>query len=401
MLLATLLAAAAWTAPAPLELPDYGATASSAFGGSAVGGQFQATASVARRSGDALAPFAPITAADRHERVGAVALDGDGAAIVLNVRRHRPTQRIRATFVAPDGTRSAARTISDPAHSATRPELAVAADGTAVAAWAWHDRAGWRVQAAIRRPGQPRFDRPQNVSPPISNLSRWLWPDVAAGEGGRAALTWYHGGSDGLPEGGLHLRTAGPDGRFGADQALPGKGAAFDVGLAIGPGGAVQLAYSDHSFRRPVPVTLRGASGTAGEPLPTPVALSRGGRRGSSGRSVVAAVPADGVPIVAWSKPGDRYEEGGPLEVFIGGTRQVLAEPAVQLSLAGGPGGSAVLGWLRAGSDEVHVATRPQAGGPFGPDVKLADGGSPSVAMTPAGEALAVWHSAVAFHPPD
>ena len=100
--------------------------------------------------------------------VGAAGLSDAGEAIVLKVRRHRPTQRIRATIVAPDGTRGPAHTISDASHSATRPELAVAADGTAVAAWAWHDRAGWRVQAAVRRPGQPRFDRPQNVSPPIS-----------------------------------------------------------------------------------------------------------------------------------------------------------------------------------------------------------------------------------------
>ena len=79
---------------------------------------------------------------------------------MLTVRRHKPTQRIRATIVAPDGTRAATRTISDPSHSATQPKLAVAPDGTAVAAWAWHDRGGWRVQAAVRRPGQPRFDRP-------------------------------------------------------------------------------------------------------------------------------------------------------------------------------------------------------------------------------------------------
>ncbi len=60
-----------------------------------------------------------------------------------------------------------------------------------------------------------------------------------------------------------------------------------------------------------------------------------------------------------------------------------------------------MLGWSPASRDEVHVATRPQAGGPFGPGVKLADGGPPSVAMTPEGEALALWQGGVAFHPPD
>ena len=75
------------------------------------------------------------------------------------MRKHKPLQRIRAIFVAADGTRSATRTISDNTHSAAGPVLSVAPDGTAVAAWAWHDPAGWRAQVAIRRPGQARFDR--------------------------------------------------------------------------------------------------------------------------------------------------------------------------------------------------------------------------------------------------
>ena len=401
MLLATLLTAAAWTTPAALEVPDYGATASGAFGGSAVAGAFEPRALVAKRSGDGLLPFAPVTVAERHETVRAAALAGDGETIVLTLRRHKPTQRIRATFVAPDGTRAATRTISDPAHSATQPELAVAPDGTAVAAWAWHDRSGWRVQAAVRRPGQARFDRPQTVSPPVSRLSRWLWLNVAAGEGGRAALTWHYGGADGLPERALHVRTAGPDGRFGADQELPGKSGFFDVGLAVAPGGAVQLAYTAQYFRlREPPTVLRVSSGVVGAPLSAPEERSRGGSGTSSGRGVVAAFAGDGVPLVAWAKPGDRHEEGGTLEVFAGGAPEVLAQGAKELSLAGGPGGSAVLGWTRESSEATHVATRPQAGGPFGPEVTLAEDGSPSVAMTPAGEAIAVWNGGVAFHPP-
>ena len=53
MLVATLLAAAVWTAPTPLALPDYGATASGAFGGSAIGGDFEADGQgrAARRCG--------------------------------------------------------------------------------------------------------------------------------------------------------------------------------------------------------------------------------------------------------------------------------------------------------------------------------------------------------------
>ncbi len=279
MLVATLLAAAVWTAPAPLELPDYGATASGAFGGSAVGGQFESAATVARRAGAGLGPFTPITPEVRHERVGAAGLSDAGEAVVLTVRRHRPTQRIRATIVAPDGTRGAAHTISDASHSATRPELAVAADGTAVAAWAWHDRAGWRVQAAIRRPGQPRFERPQNVSPPISNLSRWLWIEVAAGVGGHTALTWFYGGADGLEVEALRVRSAGPDGRFTADQGSPGKGKGSTTSRSrSGRRGAVQLAYTSSASAGRGRRSCAPSTGAAGQALPAPGVLARGGR---------------------------------------------------------------------------------------------------------------------------
>ena len=174
------------------------------------------------------------------------------------------------------------------------------------------------------------------------------------------------------------------------------------MALAVGPGGAVQVAYTASSFGvHRLRATLRAASGTSGRPLPAPVVLARGGRGVNSGRTVVAAVPAEGGPIVAWLKPGDRNEEGGTLEVFAGGGQQVLAASrrwsrrwrAARAARRCSPGGAA--------GDEVHAATRPQAGGPFGPGVKLADGGSPSVAMTPAGEAIALWRGGVAFNPPD
>jgi hypothetical protein len=401
MLLATLLAAAAWTTPAPLELPDYGATASGAFGGSAIG-TFGPTATIARRSGAGFTPFAPITAEDPRERVEGAGLSDAGEAVVATVRRGRPTRRIRATIVAPDGTRGAVHTISDGSHTSTRPQLAVGADGTAVAAWAWHDPGGWRVQAAVRRPGQPRFDPPQNVSPPISRLSRWLWIDLAAGTGGHVALTWFYGGAEGLAVRALRLRSTGPDGRFSADQAMPGQGGWYDVALAVGPAGALSLAYRVGGFGVRVPrAKLRASTGTAGGALSAPVVLASGGRGLNSGRSVVTAFSAEGGPIVAWLNPGDGNDEGGALQIFVDGETQILSEAAKELSLAGGPGRSAVLGWTDTSTDEVHAAIRPQAGGGFGPDTKIADGASPAVAMTPAGEAIAVWHDAVAFHPPE
>jgi phosphatidylethanolamine-binding protein (PEBP) family uncharacterized protein len=103
----------------------------------------------------------------------------------------------------------------------------LAADGTAVAAWAWHDRAGWRVQAAIRRPGQPRFERPQNVSPPLawSNVPdktrsfAIIWDDQA----GRAGLGVSHAVIYGIPANVTSFAEGELGGAPTAGRFVPGK----------------------------------------------------------------------------------------------------------------------------------------------------------------------------------
>jgi hypothetical protein len=405
-------ALAAWTTPVTVDTSSQAnQVVAGAFGGSVLTGWLQPTVSLAVRSGSTFGASRPITVADPYEKVWDGGLAGNGDAIVLTLRRHKPTQRVRATFVAAGGTRSGPVTISDRSHSASQPQLDVAADGTAVAAWQWHDRAGWRVQAAIRRPGEPRFDKPQTLSPPAPALAggqQRPWIHAAAGTGGRAVLTWQIGGDFRLPESSLHVQTAAADGVFGRDQELPDAGGLADAGLAVGPSGEVQVAYVDMHFSgHESAARLHVSQGLAGGSLSGPVVLSTGGKGTSSGSQVASAFSEDGTATVAWAKPGDRYEEGGALEVFTrstGGTfgdAQQLAADAQGIVLAGGPAASAVVSWMRATraagklSWTVHAATRASAGGPFGSDETISAAGPnalwPSVAMTPAGEAVAAW----------
>ncbi|HEX4363066.1 MAG TPA: hypothetical protein VHZ75_00835 [Solirubrobacteraceae bacterium] len=406
-------ALAAWTAPVPIGSgTQSNQVASGAFGGSVLTGWLGSTAFLSVRQGDGMfsAPK-QITVADPFEKVWDAGLAADGDAVVLTIRRHTPTQRIRATFVTAAGARSGPMTISDQAHSATAPQLDVAADGTAVAAWQWHDRAGWRVQAAIRRPGQARFDKPQTLSPPAPTIHRNQqrpWIQVAAGNGGRAVVTWQLGGSSDLPEYPLHVLSAGTGSVFSADQALAGAGGFADVGLAVSPSGDVQVAYLDEHFMGHVAASsLRVAQGVAGGPLSSPVVLSAGGHGTSSGPQVAAAFSQDGTATVAWAKPGDQYEQGGVLEVFTRapggafGAAQEVAVGAEGVVLAGGPSGSAVLSWMHDTPVPthpvwaVHAVTRPGAGGPFSADETISSAGLnalwPSVAMTASGDALATW----------
>jgi hypothetical protein len=406
-------AVAAWTAPVTVSSGSDEANplAQGAFGGSVLTGWFERTVSLSKRTGDAFGPLVPITVADPYERVWQRGLAENGDAIVITVRKHKPTQRIRATFVSAGGGRTGPITISDRSHSATQPQLDVAADGTAVAAWQWHDKSGWRAQAALRRPGAARFDKPQTLSPPGPTLGRRQqrpWIHVAAGTGGRAVLTWQIGGDYQLPESALHVRTAGPDSVFGPEQALGDAGGLADVALAVGPSGAVQVAYADQHFSgHEGPTSLRLSQGVAGAPLSTPAVVSRGGHGTSSGPQVAAAFSADGTATVAWAKPGNRYEGGGSLEVFtrpVGGgfgAAQQIASGAQGVVLAGGPAGAAVLSWMRGIFSQnrlswtVHAAIRPSTGGPFGAEhtISATDRNAlwPSVAMTPTGDAVAAW----------
>jgi hypothetical protein len=409
--LAAALAATSWTTPVTIDSADVAnPQAQGAGDGSVLVAWIDPIAQLAKRSGDGFAPLAPLNAADPFEKVWDGALDGSGNGILLSVRRHKPVQRIRATFVTADGKRSGPVTISDHAHSAAGPELSVAPDGTAVAAWSWHDPAGWRAQVAIRRPGQPRFDAPQTVSPPAPRSGRTQFRPaitVAAGDGGRAALTWQI--ANGPDEQPLHVLTAGTDGRFGADQALPGAGGYADAALAVDATGNVQLAWLDMHFSGHVaPSSLHVAQGAAGSALSAPAVLSTGGKGTSSGAQVAAAFSGDGSATVAWAKPGARYEEGGPIEAFtrpsggaFGPAQTVTGAGAQGLSLAGGPGGSATLAWMVGTHSAkqlqwaVHAATRPQAGGAFGADETISDTSRnalwPSVAMTASGDAIATW----------
>lgn len=405
-------ALAAWTPPTTVVTGSQAnPIATGAFGGSVLVGWLEPTMSLSKRSADAFGPLAPLTVADPYEKVWAGGLSGDGDAIALALRKHKPTQRIRATFVTAGGTRSGPVTISDRSHSATQPQLDVAADGTAVAAWQWHDRAGWRAQAAIRRPGEPRFDKPQTLSPPgptLAGTQQRPWIHVAAGIGGRAALTWQIGGSFELPEAPLHVLSAGASSAFGSHRRLADAGGLADVGLAVSPSGDVQVAYLDAHFSgHEGPSRLHVSQGVAGGSLSDPAILSTGGKGTSSGPQVAAAFSQDGTATVAWARPGHQYERGGPLELFTRpaggafGSAQQVAGNAQGIVLAGGPGASATVSWMHGAlaahrlAWSVHAASRPNAGGPFGGDetISAADRNAlwPSVAMTPAGDAIATW----------
>jgi hypothetical protein len=336
------------------------ADAEGAFGGSVLLYGDHAV-SVVKRRRDGFGPAAPLLVTRRDERVRDAALAGDGDAVVLTVRR----RRVRATISTRAGVRRGPVAISGRQRNVLVPVLAVASDGTAVAAWQSRNARGWRVQAAVRRRGARRFGAPQSVSPTLVGRGDDVEPSIfaAAGGGGRAAIVWQSG-------------------------ARP-----------------LQLAYVDIANLPSGGVAVGGlhvAQGRVGAPLPAPEEISRGGQGLTSGTQLAVTFTAGGSAIVAWARPGEGPEQGGTLEVFSRGARagfgapQTLATGASDIALAGGPAASAAIAWKTTGlSGSVHAAVRPRTGGTFGPDTRLSGSApgalSPSVAVAGTGEAIAAW----------
>src|SRR3954452_17317740 len=189
--LALAPAAAAAAQPATIYKGDaYWPGAVAAPGGGAFTPWNPDGVALAPREGDGFGAAKPAFTPVQYEKVWGAGLDSRGAGLIVTLRRHAPYQRVRASFRSADGAVTPAKTISAKGHSASGPSLAVARDGSAVAAWAWHDPAGCVVQAATR-PAGGQFGAPQTLS--SAQVSR-PFITLAVGEGGDAVAAWQYGG---------------------------------------------------------------------------------------------------------------------------------------------------------------------------------------------------------------
>jgi hypothetical protein len=86
-----------------------------------------------------------------------------------------------------DGRFSTPGRVSDRSHLSRHPVLAVDPAGDAIVAWETHTRAGWRVEAALRRAGASRFGRRWIVSRAALGARG---PVVAIAPGGEGIIAW-------------------------------------------------------------------------------------------------------------------------------------------------------------------------------------------------------------------
>jgi hypothetical protein len=320
----------------------------------------------------------------------------DGAGVIALQTEHGTRREVRAAAFGARGRVGRPVTISR-GNANDLAALDVAPSGAAAVVWFRHARWGrWRLEAAVREAGAPRFGAPHSLSrfvqrPCCTSVS------LAVGERGDVAVSWT---STSRPVVWAAVRSAGR--AFRGPQTLATEGS-DEPRVAVGAGGTAAVIYSvQHVPARPDDgLQLHRAAPGAPFGHAEHVDPGRGVTIGA------ASVTPAGRVLVAWTDPARatvHLSEAAPTGPLVP-TRDLGASvTAGALSVAGGDDGRAVVAWPRLVStapavrEQAMAATRPADGAPFGAAIPL---GRPWREVRPAlagivssGGALVAWTGA-------
>jgi hypothetical protein len=213
-----------------------------------------------RPSGGAFTPPQEVSSAGAHIAQPKTAMDAAGNAITVFRRAPGGDEHISAVYKPAGGNYGAQDEITT--VKASNPALAVAPDGSALAAWTT-EPAGV-LQAARRAPGG-EFGSIQTLTPGSAKSL-----DSVMSPGGRAALAWSRfDGSDSVIEAAI----AEPGGPYGAPTPLSSPGFNSEIATAaIDAAGGAAVTWRDGGPGN----TLRAAAAPPGGPFAptTPPGLS-------------------------------------------------------------------------------------------------------------------------------
>jgi hypothetical protein len=206
--------------------------------------------------------------------------------------------RVVAATARAGGPFGSAVAISGPGV-ARDPQLALSADGTAVAAWVRNESSGNVMEVASRAPGGA-FGSPVAVSDPGEGA---FAPRIIASSAGEVVATWVSGPADrgwGTARGPLRIRRLAGDGEVVGDAVTltpPGLRTG-EAALADDGRGAVLIGWSSGLLsRRQIGVRRLGRHGRLG-----PVRELAAGRWELTGAPVLAA--AAGRAVMVWAADG-------------------------------------------------------------------------------------------------
>lgn len=321
-----------------------------------------------------------------------VVVGPDGRATAVWIASSGPRYAVRTSTRPAGGAWSAPSDLSDPALSAEQPALAVAPDGAVAAIWRRPVGGSWTVQARIRPAGGDWG--------PVADLSATgqdaSSPQVALdGRGGAVAVWTRSNGSRTVVQ--TVSKPAG--GGWSAAQNLSsGSANAGAPQVAAAPTGEAVAVW-----------TLAGAVGTVQSATRSADgAWSAAQDRSTAGRTATdpqVGVDGSGAATALWSElDGAGYVVRSATRTAGGawGASTPLSTPgasAIAPTLAVAPDGAAVAGWVRpeGGSYRAQTAQRPPGGGWAAPQTLSASGRDafyPQVAVDGRGNAVAVWDRA-------
>ena len=324
-----------------------------------------------------------------------VAVGPDGTAIAVWFRRDGSNSRIQVSTKPATGPWSSPTVLSPADQDAFDPQVAIGADGVAVAVWRRWDGSNYRVQAATR-PANGTW----SSSSTLSGAGGDAWdPQVAAGDKGSAVVVW--GRSVGRVSQ-VQASTRAKGSWSSPTTLSTGIGDARDPQVAVGSNGAVVAVWSraDGSAYR-VQAATRGGKGSWSSPL----SLSGAG---ADAEDPQVAVGSDGSATVVWrgwDGSNERVQAatrspGGPWSAAA--ALSTAGRDAHDPQVAVAPSGLVTAVWARwdGSDDRVQAASRANGGAWSAPttlSMGSRDAKSPQVAAGSDGQATALWHQSDEF----
>jgi hypothetical protein len=302
-----------------------------------------------RAAGGAFGSPQTLSASGAHAFEPRVAMAPGGTAVVVWYRAEGIYNRIQAAVRPPGGAFGPVQTLSGAGQGAFDPQVAMDANGGAVAVWRRSDGVRFRIETATAPPAGP-FGSPQVLSAAGADA---FDPQVAVNAGGTAVAVWRR--AAGLSRVESSTRPAG--GSFGAAQPVsPADAAGLEPRVAVAAIGLTIVVW-----RRAAGATSRvlAAVRPPNRPFATPQVLSAAGRRAFEPQ---VAIDPEINSHVAWhgfdaqvSKVESARRRRGSL---FAASEQIASPRAVAPRLATGAGAGALAVWaqLVGGEYRVHAA---------------------------------------------
>jgi hypothetical protein len=326
-----------------------------------------------------------------------VATAADGTATAVWYVTTDTTQLVQARRIATDGTLGPVLDLSASDDLSSAPRVAVGTDGAAIVVWQRHDASGYH--ATMRRIAADGTLAPASVDLSPSGANAYN-PDVAISANGTAVATWTRFDSPDACCSIVQAVRVASNGSLGSVLDLSASGQNADAQrVAVADDGSATVAW-----RRQDNTQIYIAQAAHISPTDTVSSLGDLSDTGQGAQTPVVAMQGDGVAEVAWQRFA-----GNSLRIqarhvaanqTVGSLTNLSADDgdASNPDIETNPQGGFRATWQRlAGANSVVQSADIDSSGNEGAVLDLSsmsvDGAAPGIAFAPSGDALVTWQT--------